>query len=453
MDLIRTAGLPIFTLILSLFSASASATVIGIGVGEPALRANGSTSIQVFEDWSYNFRDRRTANRSGYRVGDRIAFGIQRLTPNPEQGVDGDQTTVTGTQNGQSFAATYTPSGGVFNGEFFRSIPRPEDGSLDGAWTMRIENPTTTNSGLEYQTNSIAGAGTVNFVSSMSLSGEAQTPTFTWLYPEGPLPDSVRLTIHDTTRDANGNLVNPQNPDDPLEDQYAKIVHLERNLNASTPTYTTPEVLTDGTSIIPGHTYDVGIQTNRFNNDGFLISRSRAFFGFTPVNAGGSEVFLPSVDPDGGVYEFNVIVSKEIPLILDPLVAIGYDYAIGVGDPLFSSVRILTDAGDGLYDLFLYDALLDDYIFERVLAVGELFDFGLGGIDRFRIAGIEIGAMLDPFDVTAFMTEVAFEDAGRFTGTMTPIVVDTDAVVSEPGLLALFGIGLVGMLLGRRRCL
>ena len=407
-----------------------------------------SESISAFQDWSFAFRDTRTANQSGYFVGDRIAMGIQRLTPNPEDGENGNLTVVTATQGGRIVNPTYTPSGGVFNGEYFTSIERPSDGSLDGAWTFKITNPTSINSGLEFTTNNIVGAGANDFVNTMSLSGNRLTPQFNWNFPEGSAHDSIRLTIHDTTRDADGNLVNPQNPDDPVEDQFAKIIHLVNGLPANQTAFVTPEVLTDGTTIVAGRTYDVGIQLNEFSGDR-LVSRSRSFFGFTPIDAGTAEVFLPSVNADTGEYEFNVAVEQEVPIVIDPLFAIGYDYEIGIGDPLFSSVRILSDIGDGLYDLFLYDSSLSDYFFTQSLAVGELFNFGLGGVEKFRITGIELAAMLDPSDVTAFMTEVAFVDTGRFTGTMTPIVVDVP--VPEPSIIALFTAGLFGIGFARRR--
>lgn len=46
----------------------------------------------------------------------------------------------------------------------------------------------------------------------------------------------------------------------------------------------------------------------------------------------------------------------------------------------------------------------------------------MGGVDRFRVLGIESSAGLDPNNVTAFVTGLAFVTDGQFTGTMTPII-------------------------------
>ena len=55
---------------------------------------------------------------------------------------------------------------------------------------------------------------------------------------------------------------------------------------------------------------------------------------------------------------------------------------------------------------------------------GNVFDFTqivAGGVNSFRVLGIETSAGLDPFDPTAFVTGLSFVAMGAFTGTMTPI--------------------------------
>ena len=145
-------------------------------------------------------------------------------------------------------------------------------------------------------------------------------------------------------------------------------------------------------------------------------------------------VFLPSVGPSGE-FKFNLEVKAGETVLIDPLIAIGYDYQIGAGDPNFASVT-LPNIGDGLFDLYLWDGT--DWLFSTVLQDGIQHFFGGNGVDRFRILGIETSAGINPLSTTAFITGLSFVGDGRFTGTMTPITTE----VPEPSTLALVGLAL-----------
>ncbi len=171
-------------------------------------------------------------------------------------------------------------------------------------------------------------------------------------------------------------------------------------------------------------------------------------FGFEPDSRAPSfkgPVALPVVDTDGR-FSFDLAVTRGTPVLLDPTVATGYDYRIGEGDPLFASVT-LPDLGAFGYALYPWDGV--QWVFDTELAASTTFDFDGPGVDRFRIAGIPPGELLDPTDPTAFVTRVTFASDGRFTGTMTPPV--ASAQVPEPAVAALFGIGLVGWIAGGGR--
>ena len=189
------------------------------------------------------------------------------------------------------------------------------------------------------------------------------------------------------------------------------------------------------------------------NNNALILRRSNSFFAFTPNNASGPpNVHLPQVAPDtnpndnrGPVYIFSVVaVGPNSVTFIDPFVAIGYDYAIGQGDPNFASV-LLPNVGDDVYDVIFGD------IHNTVLADQQFF-FPQGGVSAFSVRGIEVSAALDPGIVLAFITGLTFVSEGSFTGTMTPIVQFVpEATVPVPATILLLGAGFDALAFRYRR--
>ena len=158
---------------------------------------------------------------------------------------------------------------------------------------------------------------------------------------------------------------------------------------------------------------------------------------------------LPTQDKNSDAYKFNIVVGelgvgKSLPIYVDPVFAVGYDFQIASG-PNFASV-ILPNVGDGEFALWLWDSILGNWVFDETLTHDIQFFFGGGGVDRFRILGIETGAGLDPNDPQAFVTGLTFVENGTVDMTMTAITTNAP----EPPALSLLALGLVALGFSRR---
>lgn len=157
---------------------------------------------------------------------------------------------------------------------------------------------------------------------------------------------------------------------------------------------------------------------------------------------------LPTPDNTPGLFDFSFTVTQPgIPIFIDPIIAIGYDYIVNSG-PNIAGV-ILPNIGDGQYELYGWGGSSFDVLTGVALA-GIQFDFAPGGVDRFRVLGIETSAMLDPMDPVAFVTGLTFVSAGTVDMSQIPVTLDV-ANVPEPMTLSLLGAGLMGICFLRRR--
>lgn len=395
---------------------------------------------------TYQFLDNAGFNNIGIAPGPRQQLGSNCVVLvgnpcTPQNTVNAAGTSGVATQSGspartmQYVASDLTSNHWAFVGSP-SSLP-------DGAWTLTFSNGTDQTTA---QTPALVGAQQMAFADAAGIQQNGTTPTFSWALPLGQSApvDSVNVLIRDISDFRNG---------------VATIIF---SSGAMAPSNTTLTVAPNdprfqgGRSLEFGKLYALEIQLRDTRNNqptgGFsnTLSQSRTYLNFS-LQTGGPQgiVYLPSVDGSGPVpvYHFsNIPVVAGRTIYIDPEVAVGFDYKTASGDPNFRSVTLPTGIGDNLFDLWLWDgaAWVDT---GNDLLGGQEFMFGSLGVDRFRITGIEPDELLDPYAAGAFTTGLSFVADGRFSGTMTPLVVN---LVPEPPT-GLLGIAAIGLLAAARR--
>ena len=381
--------------------------------------------------------ENRNINSLGFSTGEFLRIGANAVIPNGNSGTTGVGTTtdlVTGLKVARSIP--FTPGPVIPN--FFQRL-MPDSPGLRGPWTLTFTNGASKSSVVV----DIADDATqARFINSVTLSGTSDHPTFTWSPYPGSVVNGYRVNIYDKS----------------LVSSTSVGVVATRNLLPSTTSYT----VTDSDFAVPGYAFTLGknysieisiIQTKDGSSTNLLNSNvkaiARSYADFTPSAGTGPVVNLPVVLADGS-YKFNMTVNPGQIYYIDPAVAVGYDYAIGAGDPNFTSVDLPDAIGDGRYDIFGFDFTGAAELLAHDWLGTDVFNFGGLGISRFRVTGIETGANLDPGNVTAFVTGLTFSSSGNFTGTQTPITATLSAA-PEPPSMAFLGLCLLGFSLRLRQ--
>lgn len=178
--------------------------------------------------------------------------------------------------------------------------------------------------------------------------------------------------------------------------------------------------------------YYVTTPNGGVNSNGFIA---------TPANTPSSS--------HNGAYSFDISGVNGTVTYLGPMVAAAYQYQTGTGNPNFASVvlPIGLDASNS------YALSLCNGTSLGTIAGGQTYSFASGGVSCFEVSGV---TGVTPEDTNAFVTGLTFAGSGSFTGTVDPFSGSTSGGggstgVPEPGTLALFGLGFLGLGLARRR--
>jgi hypothetical protein len=398
--------------------------------------ANAQTTPTFNVLSTFNFIENEGANDGGYTSGVKDTFGINVSPVGTQPTPSADGTSVTATQGGFTttvpyFFSTASPYEFVTS---LPSIPLPTYSGPTGSWTFNLTNPTV-NGGLPVASSPTQPLVTTippPFVQNILLTPNGATPKLQWTWPTNYSPNMQSIFIYDKSL---------QTPD-----HLAPLVYGNNNIGLAT-SWTAPlGVFGSGGSgphLPLTDNYMIAIQLDQTNaslpNPEDLEGRSRTFVNFNIASFGTSTspVYVPIITSDG-VSQFDISVTTGQTYPIDPIVATGFEYAIGAGNPNFATVLLpavqRTD----------YTITWDNGKDTANVIGGDLFNFLSTdplGVSAFTVTGIDLADGVDPSSGTDFVTNLTFVGDGSFTGTMTPIT----ASVPEPSTWSLMLLGLAGL--------
>ena len=400
------------------------------------LIASPSLAIPITLSGPFEFLDNRSSNDAGIAEGVRVQFGVNVVTPNGANGT-------TATANLTGFAPINLPNlnEGINANLFTTSVG--DNALRRGPWTLNFANGANQ---AQVVTPSLPTTlAPLPFVTNVSVSGTGLQPLVSWTNTASSL-DAVAIRIRDNgiTATLNGTF-------------QASVI----SLNYFAPVTTGPQTYQVPTGLLTaGHEYSIEIDQLNTRTPFVAnstpagiaatfvstLNQSRAFFDYsaTANSLAASSVFLPTVgtQPNGlPAYTFQITnIAANTPVFIDPAIAIGYSYKIGLGDPNFASVTLPTLTGTTSYTIVLSNGQ------QFTVLPGQTFDFTnvpgfSNGVPNFEVLGIDPVSALNAFDPNAFVTELTFVGPGSFTGEMDPIA----AAVPEPSTWAMMILGFVGI--------
>ncbi len=150
------------------------------------------------------------------------------------------------------------------------------------------------------------------------------------------------------------------------------------------------------------------------------------------------------VDPNTGAFQFNFGVAPGQLIYIDPLVATGYDYQVSSGPNIASALFPILPGQSSAYQIFTLDGLTQ----LGTAMGGSTFNFGAGGVNAFRLLGINPNIALDPSNTLAFVTGLTFVNGGRVAMSQLPLTTFVGGgagTVPEPATWAMMILGFLGV--------
>lgn len=383
-------------------------------------------------------------NNLDFNTGEFIRYGATSVVPNGVTGGTTGYATTTNASNGNTITLGMIGQSSPATPNFFTGLLTicPSCGVNAYNNPANLTNPFTfhytngSNTATVQQT--LAGSGEIPFVQSVTLSGTAQNPTFSWTPPPGTTVDGYRINIYQ-------NNLETFNSKNQVVDSGQVT---SKNVGPGTTSYTvTSADFINGVALAANTQYTIeisvlqtrdGSTTNLTNANVSAVSRVYSNFEILPNSVG--PINLPTTTVQNGqvTYGFNLTVAPGVTYNIDPASAIGYIFQTGAGNPNFASVTLPT-GNSGLYELLLWNG--SAWVLDTTLAGGKLFNFGGTGVSEFEVLGINPG--VDPNNPVAFITALTFEGAGNFTGTMTPVTAVPESATWAMMIIGFAGIGFV----------
>ncbi len=176
---------------------------------------------------------------------------------------------------------------------------------------------------------------------------------------------------------------------------------------------------------------------------GLLVNGSTIGDGSSPT----SPLQPINIGPDGS-FQFTFTPTPMVPIFIDPLIAIGYDYQITAGSNSILKVvlPVLSSDPDG-YQIYTLGNISPAGLLGTVLG-GQTFTFAGSGVTGFSVRGIDEAALLDPSNTTAFVTGLTFANGNAVSMTQIPVSVEA---VPEASSWLLMAAGLAALVRPARR--